>query len=156
MRWIWMVLAGWLLVGGTNAVRSAEPGAEGAPFSGQWEVRWCEGARSDEDCGGFWVNLVQSGHRVCGEYDGAKVNLTQIDEGGRVAGTADGDWARLKVRSLRNHALVEVQVQRKGPDLHWKRGETIEPGNSDISIIADEEVLQPGRPAPLRAPEACR
>jgi hypothetical protein len=138
--------------GCTSKTRPSSAG--GDAFSGSWVVRWCDESRSEEDCGGFWLTLVQKGRHVCGEYDGAWMNLTQVDEG-RVTGVVHGDSATLRVRSNRNQALVEAEVRRIGNSLHWKQGDTIEPGGSDVAIIANQEILEDAGEGQLRAPEEC-
>src|SRR5690606_5401385 len=94
MRWIGMIavaaaMAALSAACASNA-RSGEAAETAPAFSGTWAVRWCNKARPDLECGGFWVTLAQTGQHVCGEYDAALVNLRQIDEG-RVTGRADGD-----------------------------------------------------------------
>jgi len=77
-----------------------------------------------------------------------------VDEG-RVTGVVHGDSATLRVRSNRNQALVEAEVRRIGNSLHWKQGDTIEPGGSDVAIIANQEILEDAGEGQLRAPEEC-
>jgi Ni/Co efflux regulator RcnB len=159
MRWIRMIaMVAAMTAVSAGCASNAQP-AEASditePFSGTWAVEWCNEARPDHDCGGFDVTLVQRGRSVCGQYDSARVNLTQVDEG-RVEGIATGDTANLRVRSHRNDTVVEVHVRRVGEDLHWKQGDTIERGGNDFVLIANEEILL-SRPAiPLRSPERCQ
>lgn len=108
----------------------------------------------DQECGGFDVTLVQKGGRICGKYDSARVNLTQVDEG-RVEGIATGHSADLQVRSHRNNTVVEVRVRRIGEDLRWKQGETLERGGNDFVLIASEAILERRPNGRLRSPERC-
>lgn len=159
MRWIGMIAVAAAMAASSAGCASNAPAGEAAgaapAFSGTWAVRWCNKARPDLECGGFWVTLVQTGSRICGEYGGARVNFAQVDEG-RVTGTASGNTAQLRVRSDRNQTLVEVQAKRVGDDLHWTQGDTIERGGNDISIIAIEEVLASSPASALASPEACQ
>jgi len=135
-------------------VRSGDVSDGSAPFSGTWSVEWCNEARPDQECGGFDVTLVQKGSRICGKYDSARVNLTQVDEG-RVEGIATGHSADLQVRSHRNNTVVEVRVRRIGEDLRWKQGETLERGGNDFVLIANEAILERRPAGHLRSPEGC-
>lgn len=157
MRWIGKIAVLAVMsasfAGCASNARSGDS-AGNEPFSGTWAVRWCNKARPDLECGGFWVTLVQTGRQVCGEYDGALVNLRQIDEG-RVSGVADGDSAVLEVRSDRNESLLEVEAERQGANLRWKALRDIDRGNGDISIIAFDNVLEPHVDTALRSPGAC-
>lgn len=159
MRWIGMIAVAAAMAassaGCASTARSGEATDTAPPFSGTWAVRWCNEARPDLECGGFWVTLVQTGPRVCGEYGGARVNFAQVDEG-RVTGIASGNTAQLRVRSDRNQTVVEVQAKRVGEDLHWTQGDTIERGGNDISIIAIEDILVPSPASALASPEACQ
>ena len=159
MKWIGMIAVAAAMTassaGCASNSRSGVAGDNDHAFSGTWAVRWCNEARPDLECGGFWVTLVQAGPRVCGEYGGARVNFAQVDEG-RVTGTASGNTAQLRVRSDRNQTVVEVQAKRVGEDLHWTQGDTIERGGNDISIIAIEDILVPSPASALASPEACQ
>ena len=135
-------------------VRSGDVSDGSAPFSGTWSVEWCNEARPDQECGGFDVTLVQKGSRICGKYDSARVNLTQVDQG-RVEGIATGHSADLQVRSHRNNTVVEVRVRRIGEDLRWKQGETLERGGNDFVLIANEAILERRPAGHLRSPEGC-
>ena len=158
MRWIGMIAVAAAMAassaGCASTARSGEATDTAPPFSGTWAVRWCNEARPDLECGGFWVTLVQTGRDICGEYDGALVNLRQIDDG-RVSGLADGDSAILQVRSHRNESLLEVEARRQGADLHWKAGRDLDRGSGDISIVALEDVLERRADKALRSPETC-
>jgi len=110
-------------------------------FEGAWSVEWCDKSRPHTDCGGFNLDLVQSGSALCGSYDSARVGLSQIDEGGRVSGTANGGSAVLTVESERSGGKYAVQAVLIGNQLHWKLGQTIRPADRDIDIIAIDEKL---------------
>lgn len=110
-------------------------------FDGAWSVEWCDKSRPDTDCGGFNLDLVQSGSALCGSYDSARVGLSQIDEGGKVSGTANGDSAELTVESERSGGKYTVHALLVGNQLHWKLGETIPHASRDIDIIAIDEML---------------
>ena len=159
MKRIWMIAMAAAFAassaGCASNARSGEAADTASAFSGTWAVRWCNKARPDLECGGFWVTLVQTGQHVCGEYDGALVNLRQIDDG-RVTGLADGDSAILQVRSHRNESILEVEARRKGAELHWTAGRELERGSGDVSIIALNDVLERRPDTALRSPEACR
>ena len=110
-------------------------------FDGAWSVEWCDTSRPDTDCGGFKLDLVQSGSTLCGSYDSARVGLSQIDEGGRVSGIANGDSAKLTVESERSGGKYTAHAVLVGNQLHWKLGETLRPAERDIDIIAIDEML---------------
>lgn len=110
-------------------------------FDGAWSVDWCDKSRPDTDCGGFKLDLVQSGSALCGSYDSARVGLSQIDEGGRVSGTVNGDSAELTVESERSGGKYNAHAVLVGNQLHWKLGETIRSAERDIDIIAIDEML---------------
>lgn len=110
-------------------------------FDGAWAVEWCSRTDPALDCGGFDIDLVQRGERICGEFGGALVGLRQVDEG-RIVGSAVGDTAILVVESTRNQAIVLVRAERRGERLHWKVVEEIKEGSGDIDVIASDDVLE--------------
>ncbi|TXH65154.1 MAG: hypothetical protein E6Q88_14325 [Lysobacteraceae bacterium] len=125
-------------------------------FDGQWSVRWCDKTAPDADCGGFTVDLAQDGDQIKGESSGARVRLTQIDEGGLVHGIAVGDTAVLTVESLRSGAIYLVRATVRGDCMVWKMRDTVRPAQQDIDIVAFDDVLErkrgdtpagPSRPA---------
>jgi hypothetical protein len=140
--------------GCTSTPEADAPANEVSPFSGSWGVEWCNPARPDHDCGGFYVNLVQSADRVCGDYGGALVHLRQVDEG-LVEGAVQADTAVLDVQSGRNGEVVRIYAKRVGDDLHWKAGETLHAAGSDIMIIATDEVLGRREDKPVSLEGAC-
>ena len=105
------------LLSGVVACASISP-AQGAKsdFSGEWGVEWCDKADPKADCGGFSVSLAQEGDRLCGSYSGARVRLTQIDEGGSRAihGVVVGDTAVLTIESGRSGAIYLVSAGVRG------------------------------------------
>ena len=111
-------------------------------FDAAWSVEWCDKSRPETDCGGFNLDLVQSGSALCGSYDSARVGMSQVDEGGRVSGTANGDSAELTVESERSGGRYGVHAVLVGNQLHWKLGDTIRPADRDIDIIAIDEMLE--------------
>ncbi|WP_334177263.1 hypothetical protein [Pseudoxanthomonas sp.] len=119
----------------TQSARAAK-----ADFTGGWSVKWCDRTNPVLECGGFNVYLVQAGNRICGDFGGALVNLRQIDDGS-IVGTAVGNIAVLAVESFRNGSIALVRATLKGSDLHWKQVDDILRGETDIAIIATNDVL---------------
>lgn len=125
-----------------------------ARFSGSWSVQWCDQGRPALDCGGFAVTLVQQGHRVCGDFSGALVNLRQVDEGA-IAGIVEGEVAMLEVTSGRGETIMRIRATRVGRDLHWTQVGVTQQGNSDIDVIALDDALRPDATTHRRVPERC-
>lgn len=113
-----------------------------ASFNGSWSVEWCDRSDPQLDCGGFSVTLVQEGERICGDYDGALVNLRQVDEG-EIVGTVVGNVAVLSVESRRNNAISLVRAELRGEEIHWREVDSIKKGGADISVIATNDVMLP-------------
>ncbi|MDO7931064.1 hypothetical protein Q6A26_11545 [Xanthomonas euvesicatoria pv. eucalypti] len=67
--------------------------------------------------------------------------MSQIDEGGRVSGSTNGDSAVLTVESERSGAKYAAHVALDGNQIHWKLGETIREADQDIDIVAIDEKL---------------
>ena len=113
-------------------------------FDGEWKVQWCNKARPDLDCGGFWLTLVEREGRICGTYMGARVNLAQVDEGDRraVEGMRSGDIAHVTITSLRSGNVYRAQAELVAGRLHWKVTETISERDEDIDIIAVGDTLE--------------
>lgn len=111
------------------------------PFDGEWTVTWCDQSRPEADCGGFNLGLVQQGNRLCGTYDSARAGLTQIDEGGRVSGTANGENATLTIESERSGGKYTAIASISGDQLHWRLQDTLREADRDIDIIAIDEML---------------
>lgn len=112
-------------------------------FSGEWSVEWCDKSDSKADCGGFSVSLAQVGDQLCGSYSGARVRLTQIDEGGSraIRGVVVGGTAVLTVESGRSGAIYLVSADVRGDRMRWKLRDTVREADQDIDIIASDEEL---------------
>lgn len=137
-------LASFLLASSAGlAACTSSPPAQAAKvdFNGAWSVEWCDQSKPNADCGGFNLDLVQDGSRLCGSYDSARAGLSQIDEGGRVSGSANGNSAVLTVESERSGGKYVAHAVLDGDQIHWKLGETIREANQDIDIIAIDEKL---------------
>lgn len=119
-----------------------------ADFDGEWSVKWCDKADPQADCGGFYVSLLQEGDRLCGSYSGARVRLSQIDEGGSraIRGVVVGDTAVLTIESGRSGAIYLVSADVHGDRMRWKQRETVRESDQDIDIIANDDELR-RRPA---------
>lgn len=113
-------------------------------FTGEWSVEWCDKTDPKADCGGFSVSLVQNGDRLCGSYSGARVGLTQIDEGGSRAihGVVVEDTAILTVESGRSGAIYLVSAGMRGDRIRWKMRDTVREAEQDIDIIAADDELE--------------
>lgn len=125
-------------------------------FDGQWSVRWCDKTAPEAECGGFTVDLVQEGDRIKGESSGARVRLTQIDEGGVVHGIAIGDTAVLTVESLRSGAIYLVRATVRGRCMDWKMRDTVRAAQQDIDIVAFDDVLERKDAGANATQPACR
>lgn len=127
---------------GLTACTSSPPAqAANADFNGAWSVEWCDQSKPNADCGGFNLVLVQDGSRLCGSYDSARAGLIQIDEGGRVSGSTNGNSAVLTVESERSGGKHVAHAVLDGEQIHWKLGETIRDADQDIDIVAIDETL---------------
>ena len=130
-----------------------------APFNGQWKFRFCpEGVPSEDDCGGFSVDLRQKGDRVCGLYFGSSVGyfggsvtgLGQIDEGAVNSGVVIGRTAVLVATSGRNGSMYLIRARLGADDsLEWQELDQIwqDPNGSDTAIMGTDE----NRPLPKTA-----
>lgn len=117
------------------------PGA--GSFDGSWHVKWCHPTRTDLDCGGFWVTLVERRERICGTYNGARVNLSQIDEGApdSIKGVRIGNTAVLTAESARSGAIYLIRADLTQAGLAWKYVDEVRKADGDIDIIAMDDVL---------------
>ncbi|MGE8281863.1 MAG: hypothetical protein ACN6O2_15695 [Stenotrophomonas sp.] len=113
-----------------------------ANFDGEWSVEWCDRTAPEADCGGFTASLVQDGDRLCGDYSGARVRLTQIDEGGRILGIVIGSTAVLTIESERSGGIYLVQASVDGDRMDWKMRDTVRRADHDIDIIAQNDELK--------------
>jgi hypothetical protein len=120
------------------------PSAAKADFGGEWSVKWCDKADPQADCGGFYVSLVQEGDRLCGSYNGARVRLSQIDDGGSraIRGVVVGDTAVLTIESGRSGAIYLVSADVLGDRMRWKMRDTVREADQDIDIIATDDELE--------------
>lgn len=121
---------------------TAAPAGVGS-FDGSWQVKWCHPTRADLDCGGFSITLVEKQERICGTYDGARANLHQIDEGApdSIKGARIGNTAILAVESARSGAIYLIRADLTPNGLAWKYVDEVREPDSDIDIIAMDEVL---------------
>lgn len=127
------------------ACASVAPASAAQPdFNGVWSVKWCDNTAPDADCGGFHLYLVQAGDKLCGSFFGARVRLSQIDEGDSrsVLGTAVGSTAVLTIRSGRTNAIYLAKAEHKGGSMAWRITETIDANRTgDIDIVASDARL---------------
>ena len=124
-----------------SACLHAQPPWEAPGSAGKWAVEWCDKTAPERECGGFSVDLQQDGDRIDGESFGARVGLSQIDEGGEVHGIALGDAAVLTVESVRSGAIYLVKATRRGDCLQWNVRDTVRLQQQDIDIVAMDDVL---------------
>ncbi len=130
-----------LAIGTLPACASPSKTKPSADFSGGWAVKWCDRTNPKLDCGGFNVNLVQEGTRLCGDFGGALVNLRQIDDG-QLVGTVVGNTAVLAVQSNRNGSISLARAELQGETLEWRVVDEIRQGdNGDTDVIAANDVL---------------
>jgi hypothetical protein len=115
-----------------------------ADFGGEWSVKWCDKTDPKADCGGFYVSLVQDRDRLCGSYNGARVRLSQIDDGGSraIRGVVVGNTAVLTIESGRSGAIYLVSASLRADHMRWKMRDTVREADQDIDIIATDDELQ--------------
>lgn len=133
------LLSGLIVCTAIPPARAAKP-----DFNGAWSVKWCDNTAPDADCGGFHLYLVQAGEKLCGSFFGARVRLSQIDEGDSrsVLGMAVGSTAVLTIRSGRTNAIYLAKAEHKGGNLEWRVTETIDANRTgDIDIVASDARL---------------
>ncbi len=133
------------LLSGLVACASIPPARAAKPdFGGEWSVKWCDKTDPQADCGGFYLSLVQEGDRLCGSYNGARVRLSQIDDGGSRAihGVVVGDTAVLTIESGRSGAIYLVSASVRGDRMRWKMRDTVREADQDIDIIARDDELR--------------
>lgn len=137
------LLPGLIACASIPAARAAK-----ADFGGEWSVKWCDKTDPQADCGGFYLSLVQEGDRLCGSYNGARVRLSQIDDGGSraIRGVVVGDTAVLTIESGRSGAIYLVSADVRGDRLRWKKRDTVREADQDIDIIATDDELQRSPP----------
>lgn len=144
-----LLLGAMALTQSAGAAQPPSPPAAKGPFAGTWAIQWCDTSRPTVDCGGFTVDLLQRGSRICGSHGAATAGLTRVDEGnGRsILGTVVGSTAVLTVRSGRSGAIALVTIKRQRGALQWTRTEEIEEGSSGEDLIAVNAVLKPVKPS---------
>lgn len=113
-------------------------------LDGSWIALMCDPQRPELECGRFDIRLIQAGSRLCGSYFGARIGLSQIDEGDpkAIKGQATADGAVLTVRSSRNGAIYLVRLSGRQGALHWQVVDTVLDGENDVDIIALDSVLK--------------
>lgn len=126
----------------TGCATTPSPAGVGS-FDGSWHIKWCHPTRADLDCGGFSITLIEKQDRICGTYGGARVNLHQIDEGApdSIKGIRVGNTAALTVESARSGAIYLIRADLTPNGLAWKYVDEVRRADSDIDIIAMDEVL---------------
>lgn len=159
LRWV-SILAATMTAGcAAHAERPAK-----LAFDGDWSVQWCDKTSPEAECGGFHLSLVQQGDRLCGTYDGARVRLSQLDEGGAraIRGVVIGNDAVMSIESGRSGDIYLVRARVRGDKMHWRIVDTVHDNEGDIDIIALDDTLRrnpsKGRPSARRseAVSACR
>lgn len=123
----------------TGSSAATRPG-----FEGSWHVPWCDARRSGADCGGFSITLVEREGRLCGTYDGARVGLTQIDEGSgkAIKGVRIGNSAVMTLTSARSGDIYLVRGELQGDRLVWKVIGDVHDAEGDVDVIATDDTLQ--------------
>lgn len=143
----------------TVAAAQAKPAPD---FSGKWNVEWCDKTRPEVQCGGFSVDLRRRGELLTGESFGARVGLSQIDEGGLVHGIVIGSTAVMTIQSLRSGSIYLVKASIVGDCMHWQVRDTVHSAEQDIDIVAFDDVLSrmpaasPASGAEAASKVACR
>ncbi len=143
--WQWALALAAMLTAGcsAHAARSPKP-----VFDGEWSVQWCDRTAPDADCGGFSLSLVQQGDRLCGTYDGARVRLSQLDEGAprAIHGVVIGNDAVLTIESARSGDIHLVHASVRGDAMRWRVVDTVHEVEGDIDIIALDDTLRRAPP----------
>lgn len=113
-------------------------------FEGSWHVPWCDASRPGTDCGGFSVTLIEREGRLCGTYDGARVGLTQIDEGrgNAIKGIRIGNSAVVTLKSARSGDIYLVRAELQGDRLAWKVIDDVHDAEGDVDVVATDDTLQ--------------
>lgn len=113
-------------------------------FDGEWSVRWCDRNDPTAECGGFLLSLVQHGDRLCGSYSGARVRLSQLDEGDAraIRGVAIGSDAVLTIESARSGDIHLVRATVRGDAMHWRIVDTVHDVDGDIDVLAYDNTLE--------------
>lgn len=138
--WLGAAMLAWPLGGCATTPAPADTGS----FAGSWHVPWCHPTRTDLECGGFSITLVEKEGRICGTYFGARVNLNQVDEGmpDSIRGVRVGDVAVMTIESARSGDIHLVRAELAQNGLTWKIVDEVHEADGDIDIIAMDDVLQ--------------
>lgn len=127
---VWpMKLAFALLLGTVSAVAVAGQ----SPFTGDWKHVWsCKGATGiyAQRCASgirdeFELNLIASGHRICGLHFATAQLQNKVDEGDlagpgpSITGTFSGDTAHVQFHSTWGGSGT-AKLTLRGDTLHWK------------------------------------
>lgn len=141
VTWQWALILAMAMTAGCSAHAARLPKPV---FDGDWSVQWCDKSAPGTDCGGFFLSLVQQGDRLCGTYDGARVRLSQLDEGAARAihGVVIGNDAVLTIESARSGDIHLVRASVRGDAMHWRVVDTIHEVDGDIDIIALDDTLR--------------
>ncbi|GAA6141650.1 hypothetical protein [Hydrogenophaga sp. 5NK40-0174] len=158
-RWGWassLLVVGAMALAQAACANAGTAGGHGAAgpsntFAGSWSVKVCDKAMPAGECGGFTVDLLQKGSRICGAHHAATPRLSRIDEGqGRsVVGTVVGNTAVLTIRSGRNGAIAMATLEKQADGVHWVRTEKVLDGEGGDDLIAVDTVLERSKPEDL-------
>jgi hypothetical protein len=151
---IWIVAAVLVLTATTTH-------ADVAKFEGAWGVEHCRPNRPKDECGGFYLYLVQRGIRICGDHFMATPGLGRLNEGGprSVMGTVVGSTAIVEVTSGRDGTRYLARARRVNDKLEWKLLEELHKGGAgDSPLVADKATLtrQKTDESLARAAEDCK
>ena len=130
------------------------------PFEGAWGIRMCAPNQKMEECGGFYLYLVQRNDRVCGDHYTATPGLGRLNEGGprSVVGPVLGDVATLQVTSGRDGTRVRASARSVNDSIEWKVVEVLKEGGGDSPLIVHGGFLtrQKNDDAIKRVTEECK
>ena len=149
-------MAKWLL---TAVLLAAGLAAHAGPASlaGTWAIEHCDNETPRKPCGGFTLELVQRGNRLCGSHFAATTNYSRVDEGQPTSliGTVVGNEAVLFVASGRDAATYLARLKLSGDQLAWKLVEKIGEGaDTGAPVIALDQTLRRASTDPRFAPVA--
>ena len=135
--------------------------ADTGAFAGAWGVKHCMPGRPKDDCGGFYLYLIQRGTRICGDHFMATPGLGRLNEGGdrSVVGAVVGSAAIVEITSGRDGTRYLAQARRVKDKLEWKLLEELKKGDGfDSPLVGHNLVLTRQKPdeALQQAAEGCR
>ena len=116
----------------------------GGPFEGAWGIKHCAPNRPKDECGGFYLYLVQRGSRLCGDHFMATPGLGRLNEGGprSVIGTIVNSTAVVVITSGRDGTQYLAQARRVKNGLEWKLLEEFKSGGGpDSPLVGDKATL---------------